>query len=84
MDKDLVQTVPIPMSVIVSKNNGRPMIELRKTITDLDLIKLVISCGYKEKGLVFVPTFSSRLRSINSLIEKGFIYHEDGKYYFTF
>lgn len=84
MEQITKQQIPLPISIIVSKNNGVPMIELRKTITDVELIKLIVSSAYHEKALIIVPTFANKIRSLSSLIDKGFVYVEDDKYYFNF
>jgi len=84
--------LPIPISVMVSMQNGKPSIQLRTYITNYEKMKEIISSAFHETPVVFQPKFTSRIHSLNSLIEKGIIYKErvlvDGKetdqFFFTF
>lgn len=72
--------------IISSTKNGQPCIELRKTITDMDIIKKVLSAAFHDKPLVIQPAFTSKIRSLNSLVDCGILYYEpaDQQYYFCF
>lgn len=83
--KALNNGIAYPIRIIVSDQNGHPIIELRKTIADPEIIKEVISCAFHERPLILQPSFTDKIRAINSLLEKGIIYKEqDGQYTFTF
>jgi hypothetical protein len=78
--------IPFEISVIVLEYNNLPGIELRKRTNDKELIKKLVSCAYHEIPILVLPKFSDRLKSINSLLEKGIIYYDKEKkqYFFTF
>lgn len=77
---DLILQVPI----IVSSCKDRPFIELRRVIKDQELIKAIVSCAYHEQPIQFVPKFTDKLKSLNSLIENGIVIKDaEGNYYFT-
>ena len=72
------------INIIVSDENGKPIIELRKKTNDSELIKKVIMAAFLQKPLIIQPTFTNRIKSINTLMNKGIIYNDNGKLYFTF
>jgi len=77
------QIIPIEISCIVTQRNDLPCIELRKVTTNIDLIKLLISCAFHGKPIMIIPKFQDKMRSLGSLCEKGLIYREQNQYYFT-
>lgn len=78
----MVQTNPIKMNVIVSKKRDIHCLEVRRTIMNYDLMKQIILSALNEEAMVIFPTFNDKLRSLNSMVENGIIYLEDGKYKF--
>jgi len=77
--------ISLDVNVIISENNNQPVIILKKVIQNKELLKNIIRCAYHDKPIIILPTFSSKLRSINSLIEKGILYYdkENKEYSFT-
>lgn len=73
----------IPLIISTKKNNVR--LELRKTTTEINIIKFLISCAVHNQPIIITPTFTNKLLSINNLIEKGIIYfdQETQQYNFT-
>lgn len=74
---------PLEVSVIVTQHSGRPIIELRKSVYDLDLLKAILSCAFHERPFLVLPKFSNKLKSLSSLIDKGILYKEGDNYFFT-
>ena len=81
-NKDKIPLVPV--FLIVSQKNSKPMLELRKSTTDYDLIKTIVSCAFHEIPLIIMPSFSNKMKAVTSLVDKGVLYRKDNKYYFTF
>lgn len=77
------QDIPLEISLIVTQKNDKPCIELRKVTTDIKLIKIIVSCAFHNKPIVFVPKFTNQLHSLSSLVEKGILYQKDGKYFWV-
>lgn len=75
--------LPLSMSVIISQKNNNLCLELRKTITNTEAIKSIISCAFHEKPIIIQPKFTDKLRGLNSLIEKGIIYQQENEFYFN-
>lgn len=71
------------VSVIVTEKKGKPAVELRSLTTDLDLIKILIGAAYHSKPVIIMPKFTNVMQSLNSCIEKGILFREDDKYFFT-
>ena len=69
--------------IIVTEKNNLPCIELRKAITDSELIKKIINCAFHERPIILMPSFNDKIKSIGSLIEKGILYRKDNQFYFT-
>lgn len=69
--KNQYQTVPVKL--ILCHENGKHRLEIRKKISDLDIIKNIISCAFNEQPIIVMPVFTDKIRSINTLIEKGII-----------
>lgn len=67
--------IPLEINIIVTQKQNKPCIEFRKNISDIDIIKKIVYAALNEKSLVFLPKFTNKLNSINSLIEKGIIYY---------
>lgn len=80
------QQIPLKVSVIVTSKNNKPQIELRRAISDLELIKLVVTAAFYGNDIIIVPTFTDTLQSINSLIDKGILYRHEikKKLFFTY
>jgi len=84
---DNLGVIPLEIPVQTTKHNkGNPCIELRRSIENINVMKTVIYCAFHDIPITFVPVFRDRLKSLNSLIEKGLIYRdkESGQYYFNF
>lgn len=58
----------------ITHKDGKPQLEVRRRITDPEIIKTIISCALNGNPVVVHPTFTNYLNGINSLIEKGIIY----------
>jgi hypothetical protein len=74
----------IPIKVIILNSNKIPSIELRCIINEPETIKTVVSAAFHSQPLTLMPEFTNKIRSLSSLMEKGVLYMEKGKYYFTF
>lgn len=79
------QHLPFRISLIVTQKNNKPAVELRRLTTNLDVIKVLVTCAFHRRPVILIPEFTDNIQSINSLIEKGILYknREDEKYYFT-
>lgn len=71
------------VSVIVTEKNGKPAVELRSLTTNLELIKLIISSTYHGKPLIFMPKFTNTMQSLNTCVQKGILYQDNDKFFFT-
>lgn len=82
---NLKQSIPLEMNIIVTDKNNKPMIELRKSTYDPELMKAIIKAAFHDQPILILPTFSNKIFSLGSLVDKGILYidPEDGKYYFT-
>jgi len=83
----MVENKPlVSIPVIISKKNGMPLIELRKSITNMDIIRTLVSCAFHEIPIIILPQFTNKIDSLNSLQEKGIIYKdiENGKEVYKF
>lgn len=81
-----VTLIPISLNIVVTTNNGAPCIDLRKSITDTEIIRAVLSAAYHDKYILVAPKFKDKLQAVNGLMEKGIIYKDKDKdqYFFTF
>lgn len=79
-------SVPLGINIIISHNNGNPQIELRRKVSDPELIKQIISNAFYEEITLVLPKFNDRLKSLNTLIDKGYLVKNDenGQLEFTF
>jgi hypothetical protein len=76
------QETPLSFNVIVSQRNGTPRIDLRREITDVKLLKQIISLAYHDQpGVVFFQ-FPNKIRSLAALQEKGVISFDGEQYQF--
>jgi hypothetical protein len=73
----------LKISVIVSVKDNAPCIELRRTITDPEILKMVVQHAWRGDAIAILPSFSDKVKSINSLIDKGILYREGDKLYFV-
>jgi len=72
----------VPLSIIYK--NGEKAIELRKTTSNTQLIKILIYCAMHDQPVLIFPAFTDKLRAICRLQEEGILEmdKESGKYYF--
>lgn len=87
--KPKTQELPFEVKLIISEQHGKPQVEIRRRTTDPEIIKSLIACAFHNIPVIVQPTFTNRLQSLNTLIDKGIIYPEsleDGgkEYHFTF
>lgn len=84
MDEPRKQDVPFRINIIVTDRKGYPAIELRRTTSDPELIKNIVSCAYHQRPIIVMPSFSDYLKGMASLKRKGIIHQvENGKFYFN-
>lgn len=72
------------MNVQVTHQNGKPCIELRKIVTDTEMIKNIVSHALRDESVVIMPIFIDKVRALSSLMKNGIIYrNKKGGYDFT-
>jgi len=76
--------LPLGINIIISQTKGIPCLELRKNINDIEQIKIILSCAFREQPLSILPLFSNKIRSISTLIDKGLTYKDGENYFFNF
>lgn len=61
---------------------NRPHVELRRSVFDNDTIRTLIECALKEQPIIIQPVFSSKIKSVSSLIDSGIMSYdpESGEY----
>lgn len=81
----LDNNLPLQCSVVVSKIGEVPCIELRRRVTDVEVLKKVVWCALHDQPIIILPRFGDRFRSISSLINAGVVTYdkESGQYFFT-
>lgn len=84
MNEKILVPISIPLTVTQKRND--PALEIRKLLTDPEIIKQLVSAAHNEQPIIIQPYFTKKLESINRLIDKGIIYRDssDGKFYFTY
>lgn len=73
----------VEIYLVISQKNSKPILELRRATTNMDLIKTILSCAFKEVPLIVMPTFSNKLKALSTLVDKGILYRRNNNYYFT-
>jgi hypothetical protein len=76
------QLPPINISVVITQKEGKPCIELRRAITETELLKLVVSCAFWGQPLVMIPKFNNSIKCMSSLVDKGVLYRKGDSYHF--
>lgn len=76
-------TDPIEATVIISLKQNKPCIELRKSTTDSNTIKLLVSSAIHKQPLIIIPKFSNEIKSLSQLVHRGIIYQKGEQYYFN-
>ena len=72
--KPVIIDVPVIITTKDIKTYTYPMIEIRKTITNPEQIRHILSAAFHNQTVIFMPNFTSRIKSISTLLEKGIIY----------
>jgi len=81
--------IDVPLIVKLYKLKGRSSsyvgVELRKQVTNNDMIKILVWSAMNNVPLYIQPKFHDRLKSLSSLLEKGILYRnaESGELKFT-
>lgn len=75
----------VELSIVLTQKNNGPQIELRKAISNTDMIKTIISCAFHNRPIIVQPHFRDRTRALGTLQEKGIIYRDSEKeeYFFN-
>lgn len=81
MDEQIVLTMPVS----ITSKNEIPAVRLRKEVTDIEVMKKLLSAAFHEVPIVIVPKFVDKFVAVNNMQEKGMIYKDDnGEFRFTF
>lgn len=72
------------VSLLIQEKGGKPAVELRSITTNTEIIKQIVSCAYHNRPILIMPKFTNTMQSLNSCIEKGILYVDNGQFYFTF
>lgn len=79
MDLDVLS-----VNVQVTHCRGKPALEFRKTFTDPEVIKRIVSSSWHDQGLTIIPKFADKVNALGSLIKIGILYKDKtGQYKFT-
>ena len=72
----------LDLSIIISERDGKPVLELRRSIVDPEIIKLILSSAFHERPVIMQPTFRNKHRTINALMEKKIIERKENDLFF--
>lgn len=75
----------ITVNLQVTNKRGKPCLVMRKTITDSDVIKNLVTNAWHDQTIVILPIFEDKVNALNSLIKNGILYKDkhDGQYKFV-
>lgn len=71
-------------SLIITYKRDKPVLEMRRLITNEQDIKLILDAAFYGKPVITYPVFRDKLRAISALIQHKIIEYdsETGKYYY--
>lgn len=75
--------VPLTVKLRTVTKHGRPAIEIRRLVIEEDVIREIVRAAFYEEPIVIMPSFTDKIKSIGTLIEKGVLYVENEKFYFN-
>lgn len=83
-NQEFTLSLPLAIPLLVQIINDKPAIEMRRKITDTNIIKALVSAAFSKTPVYVLPVFSDSIQSLNSLLEKGIIHYdrESNKYEF--
>lgn len=81
---DLQTPLPYEIYLIASHKNRMPCIEIRRNISDPQMIKYILQAALDNKTIVFKPTFTRPMSALAKLQELGIIYREGDQFFFNF
>lgn len=76
-------SLPLRVNLIITNYNGYPAIEIRRVITDMDIIKQIIYAADSERTILALPTFRDKFKARANLINSGILYEKDGNCFFS-
>jgi len=81
----MLYSLPIKVNLLIMDKNGMPAVELRRVTNDIEVIRMLVGAALKGQTIMILPSFSDRIKSLSSLIDKGIIYLDpnDQQYYFN-
>lgn len=83
----LNNNIPLNVNIISSQQEGKPIIELRRRIFDINIIKTLLSCAFHDRPILILPSFSDKLKSVSTLVDKGIlkpVQNKDGSISYEF
>ena len=66
----------LAVNLIITHKRGLPSIEIRRNITDNDLIKGIVYAALNDIPITILPSFSNKILALNALQDKGIIYYD--------
>ena len=82
-DEQVINSL-LDISVIITDKHNTPAIELRRTVSDKEIIKRIITCAYHNKPIILMPKFTNTTLSLSSAVEKGILHYDGRDFFFNF
>jgi len=73
----------ITVPVAICDKNGKPAVEIRKSVTDTDIIRYILTAAYRDQPIIVMPNFRDKLQSLDAMQKKEMIKYnfEDDEYH---
>ena len=78
------QVLPYEVYLIATHKNGVPCIEVRRNISDPEIIKTILDAALNNKTIIFKPVFTRPMSALAKLQQLGIIYRDGDKFFFNF
>lgn len=83
--KEGIHDVPIKTSLHITNQNGRPCLEVRRSVSDFETIKKLLHSAFNKQVVNILPTFTNEIQAISKLQERGLIHKDEkGEWKYTF
>jgi len=74
----------ISVKVLVSKKQNKPVVEIRRYISNLDEVKTIISCAFHSQPMMILPEFNDRIKTLRQLQHVGLVFYNKETHQFEY
>lgn len=76
--------IPLDVYLTYTIMNELPCIQMKRSTTNPELMKAILSAAFREKPIIIQPMFRNKIQSLATLTSKGIIAYDQEQEQYVF